>query len=185
MDIGEPRTKQTEVIPLCPQPSLVMVESDKQKGEFSKISTTTTSQASWLQAFIQYLETAGFRSLLSSSWTEVYRQLQEQSVDLLVIRLRDINNSSALVNHLISLTRLQTLPPILVLDHRLDSGNIQEAVTKSQASQLKQGQTSTRNSNSGLDSLLKSIASEVLRGYSQSMSELLEQINQTIAHKRN
>ena len=187
MDIGEPSTKQTEVIPLCPQPSLVMLESDQQEGEFSKISTTPTSQASWLQAFIQYLETAGFRSLLSSSWTDVYRQLQDQSFELLVIRLRDINNSSALVNELISLTKVQTLPPILVLDHRLDSGSIKTAVTKSKSSQLKPSKTSTRNSksDSGLDSLLQSIASQILRGYSPSMSELLEQINQTITQKRN
>lgn len=178
MDIGEPSTKPTDVIPQCPQPSLVA-------EEFSKTSTNPTSQASWLQAFIQYLETAGFRSLLSSSWTEVFRQLQEQSVDLLVIRLRDINNSSALVNEIISLTRLQTLPPILVLDHRLDSNSIKQTVAKSKASQVKQGKISTRNSNSGLDALLKNISSQVLQGYSQSMNELLDHIHQTIAQTRN
>lgn len=185
MDIGEPSNKQTEVIPQCPQPSLVIGESEEGEWELSKISTTQTSQASWLQAFIQYLQTAGFRSLLSSSWTEVYRQVQDQSVDLLVIRLRDINNCSALVNDLISLTRVQTLPPILVLDHRLDKDSTTEAVAKSKVSQFSQAKTNTCNPNYGLDGLLNNIANQVLRGYSQSMSELLEQINYTIAQKRN
>jgi len=185
MDIGEPSTQKAEVIPQCPQPSLVIGESAQGEGDSSKISTTPTSKASWLPAFIQYLQTAGFRSLLSSSWTEVYRQLQEQSVDLLVIRLRDINDSSTLVNELLSLTGLQTLPPILVLDHRLDSDSIQEAIATSKSSHLKQGKTNNRKSNSGLDALLKTLATQVLRGSSQSMSELLEQINQSLAQKRN
>lgn len=57
--------------------------------------TAPTSGTSWRQALIQYLETAGFRNILSGSWTEVHRQLQDQSV-VVLLRLKDTGDAEAL-----------------------------------------------------------------------------------------
>ncbi|NEQ68505.1 MAG: hybrid sensor histidine kinase/response regulator [Symploca sp. SIO2D2] len=133
----------------------------------SPIPTSLTPQSSWRQALMQYLQTAGFRGLLANSWVEVYRQLQTQNFDLLLIRLTQIRDSSVLAKRLNSLAQLQKLPPVLVLDHRLGD----ESVTASGHSTLE------------LESLLQGIATQVLRGYSQSMSQLLAQIKQVLAWK--
>ena len=128
---------------------------------------------------MQYLQTAGFRSVLSCSWTEIYHQLQEQSVDLLLIRIKDITDASALVNGLLALTQLQQqkLPPILVLDHRLNSDT---PAVGMRLSPRDQGVTGRVDSTSNLDSLLTAVATQILRGHSLSMTQLLEQINQVL-----
>lgn len=150
-------------------------------GNPSKPSQTTTSlspQSSWLQALMQYLQTAGFRSVLSCSWAEIYDQLQEQNVDLLLIRIKNISDSSALITGLSSLTQLQKLPPILVLDHRFNDNS--PAVGTLFASPMDEAVTGGVNSKPNLDALLAAVATQVLRGHSLSMTQLLEQINQAL-----
>ncbi|HEY9598723.1 MAG TPA: hybrid sensor histidine kinase/response regulator [Cyanophyceae cyanobacterium] len=126
----------------------------------------------WLQALIQYLETAGFRSLLSCSWAELYRQLQDQSIDLLLIRLTDITDASALINALIYLAQLPQRPPILILDHRSNA----EGQKSSALSRQNTAATSNKTSMSELDSLLNTVATKILRGSTQSMAQLLDEI---------
>ena len=137
----------------------------------SPIPTSLTPQSSWRQALMQYLQTAGFRGLLANSWVEVYRQLHASNFDLLLIRLTQINDPSVLAQRLNALAELQKLPPILVLDHRLDKEPGDRAIIDSE------------HPASELEFLLKGIATKVLRGYSQSMSQLLEQIKQTLPRK--
>ncbi|NEP57000.1 MAG: response regulator [Symploca sp. SIO2G7] len=141
------------------------------KHHQSPIPTSLTPQSSWRQALMQYLQTAGFRGLLASSWVEVYRQLQTQNFDLLLIRLTQIQDSSMLAKRLNSLAQLQKLPPVLILDHRLDAELEDKSVT------------GLEHSTSELESLFQGIATQVLRGYSQSMSQLLAQIKQILARK--
>ncbi|OLP17204.1 hypothetical protein BST81_17815 [Leptolyngbya sp. 'hensonii'] len=83
------------------------------------------SAREWLQVLTHYIESAGFRGLIGSSWLEVLRQIQYQSIDLLLIYLRDefhpTSQSSMqqiLINTLRTLDRLEEKPPILVLDYR-------------------------------------------------------------------
>jgi DNA-binding NtrC family response regulator len=154
MDIGEPKNRGD-----CPQNSK------------AQNLTPSTPDTSWLQALIQYLETAGFRSILSCSWTEVDRHLQDRSVDLLLLRLRDTTNPSALVKELISLRQIQGLPPILVLDHRLNASSSDKATT------------GKYDSTPELESLLRTVSTQILPGHSQSMSQLLDQIEQTLTQK--
>ncbi len=127
---------------------------------------------------MQYLQTAGFRSVLSCSWAEIYDQLQEQNVDLLLIRIKNISDSSALITGLSSLTQLQKLPPILVLDHRFNDNS--PAVGTLFASPMDEAVTGGVNSKPNLDALLAAVATQVLRGHSLSMTQLLEQINQAL-----
>lgn len=153
------------------KPNILIMDigAKESKEDFShsnpkaQLLTSSTPSSSWLPALSQYLETAGFGSLISASWAEVHRQLQDQSVDLMLLRVRDSSDDSALVNGLKSLNQLSTKPPMLVLDHRLD--------------EVKAG---NNKSNSELESLLLNMATQILPGHSQSMSQLLHLINQTL-----
>jgi signal transduction histidine kinase/CheY-like chemotaxis protein len=127
--------------------------------------TTPTSSTSWRQALIQYLETAGFRSILSLSWAEVHRQLQDQNVDLVLLRIKDDGDAEALLEGLSSLAQLPIRPPIFVLDQRLEE-------VRNHKNQL----------TSELEPLLARVATQMLPG-SVSMSQLLHQINQILAEK--
>jgi len=149
------------------KPNVLVMDIGEIGTPKSPIPTSLTPQSSWRQALMQYLQTAGFRGLLANSWVEVYRQLQTQNFDLLLIRLTQIRDSSVLAKRLNSLAQLQKLPPVLVLDHRLGDESV----------------TASGNSTSELESLVQGIATQVLRGYSQSMSQLLAQIKQVLARK--
>ena len=157
MDIGQDRNDSDHRF------KTVGDNSEHSPRQNSHHATGSTSDASWFQALIQYLETAGFSSIVSCAWTDVHRQLEDQSVDLLLLRLRDTSNPEALLQGLSSLSELPTRPPILVLDHRL------EDEVKNCKGQL----------TSELESLLLNVATQVLSN-SHSMSQLLHQINQTL-----
>jgi len=165
--------------------SIAQQEPDHSKGESQRLKTTRprklqrrscsessalTPHDSWLKGLIQYLETAGFKGLLSSSWAEVSRQLQEQSPDMLLICLKDVTDSCALMKGLVSLAQLPNLPPILVLDHRLDTKYPNKAAMDKDVS------------NSELESCLRSVATRIVGGASQSMTQLIDQVYQTMAH---
>jgi signal transduction histidine kinase/CheY-like chemotaxis protein len=143
------------------KPSILVMEikSDQNAVNETRESDQVHSDNSWRQAMLQYLETAGFITIISGSWTELHRQIKEQSVDLLLLRLKDTDDPAALIG----LNSLEPLPkpPIIVLDQRV------AAVTNHQ-SQLA----------SELESILARLATKILP--SQSMSQLLQQINQTL-----
>ncbi|NER05215.1 MAG: response regulator, partial [Okeania sp. SIO3C4] len=79
-------------------------------GEKTKLPIDST------RVLVQYLETSGFKSLIGKSWIEVWQQLQNQSVDLLLICLQDklpLGLDEALSN----LEQIVAKPPILVLEN--------------------------------------------------------------------
>ena len=157
----------------CQYSILVMDIGNGKEGEEmseSALSHPLTILSPWLQALTQYLQTAGFRPFLSRSWTDVYPQLEEKTVDLLVIRLSNISNPAGLKEELIRLQEFPQLPPILVLDHRLEPIDVKEFVHKYD------------NSIVELESQLASVATHIMRGDSHSMSELLEQIHLALAN---
>ncbi|NEP20509.1 ATP-binding protein [Moorena sp. SIO3I6] len=164
MDTGEQRTK-FRGNPL--QVNRLNVESSDLSYGLSMAGKSSTS---WLQALIQYLQTAGYCSLLACSWAEVYRQIQGKSVDLLLIRLTDLTNPSEHSKGLITLAQLPEQPPILVLDHRLDPKQHDPVIQSSNSSNL----------NSQLELLLEKIATQIVHWNSQSMTQLLKQIKQVM-----
>ncbi|MEQ9672450.1 ATP-binding protein [Coleofasciculus sp. G2-EDA-02] len=127
-----------------------------------------TPYTPWLRALIQYLQAAGFRSLFSHCWSDVWHQLQQQMVDVLLIRIKDIENDSGVVQGLRDLSQLPNRPPILLLDHRLPDSSLHVGVSESD-------QITTE-----LESQLQSVATKILPGRSHSMSQLLEQIYQVL-----
>ncbi|MCW6037116.1 response regulator [Spirulina subsalsa FACHB-351] len=118
-------------------------EQNGQNGEF-------------LPALTQYLQTAGLRSLLAQSWPEVYSQIQQHSVDLLILYLHDPTPSAQWQAGIQGLVDSAFTPPILLLDHR------------------------PAPHFPGLDPQFNHLVVEVVEYGSQSMAELLTQIHQLL-----
>ncbi len=121
--------------------------------EHTKFSIDST------QALIQYIETSGFRGIVSKSWVEVLQQLQNQSVDLLLICLGG-KLPSGLDKALSSLEEILVKPPILVWE----CCNYQ----------LPQNITAEK-----LNLVLSKIATKILPS-SLSIAELLEEIKNNV-----
>lgn len=94
---------------------LLMTSSKSFSDKIEDGTPKTDSQGKIERAIVQYLQTAGFRGSMAQSWAEVLQQIQCQSVDLLLICMRDI--SPKLLQALTTLETLQTKPEILILDH--------------------------------------------------------------------
>ncbi|MDJ0798186.1 MAG: hybrid sensor histidine kinase/response regulator [Calothrix sp. MO_167.B12] len=70
----------------------------------------------WLQALIQYLQTAGFKATLGRSWAELLQQLRHQSVDLLLICLTESTIQAEVLAVLEILRQITVdLPPVLTI----------------------------------------------------------------------
>ena len=81
------------------------------------------------QALIQYVQTAGFRGSIAPCWTEVLQQLQYQSVDLVLLCLRDApSESPAMFQALSHLRQMAVKLPILVWDYRSAINSESEAI---------------------------------------------------------
>lgn len=100
-------------VPLIASRPKLIAQQDSQ----SLVPSTPRSNQ-WLQASIQYLQTAGFRGLLSHSWAEVLQQLQHHSTDLLVLCLEDTEHQAVVLKAIEALQNLETKPAILVIDNR-------------------------------------------------------------------
>jgi signal transduction histidine kinase/DNA-binding response OmpR family regulator len=125
----------------------------------------------WFQALIQYLQTAGFRASIASCWSEVLQQVSYKSVDLLLICLHETAINNEVQKALESLADLPLrLPPILVLDQKLNQANYGNGEKSRQRKDI-----------SSLGTVLNGIATQVLPR-SISMEELLIQVNQALAN---
>ncbi|MEG4209067.1 ATP-binding protein [Microcoleus sp. S13_B4] len=110
------------------------------------------------QALIQYIHTAGFRGSIAPSWTEVLQQLQYQSVDLVLLCLRDApSESPAMLQALSNLRQMAVKLPILVWDYRSAVNSESEAI----------------------DFLLHEVSAKILPS-SLSAAQLLDKIQQTL-----
>jgi signal transduction histidine kinase/CheY-like chemotaxis protein len=74
-------------------------------------------QTEWLGALMQYVQTAGYRSVIGHSWTEVLRRLQHQNADLLLICWHGAVSNQAIVRAIVNLRRLARQIPIVILDY--------------------------------------------------------------------
>ena len=150
---------------ICYQPSIVVVDTAK----LSKLSGSKNS-CEWLQALNQYLKTAGFRTIVPPSGTEVTRHVHNQNFDLLLIYLTDVEVEPEFVKAIASLLQQPQMPPILVLDNRKGKPGNRSKTTKSLAE---------------FEAVLRIAASKIMRVDTLSMTELLKLINQTLGQKEN
>ncbi len=82
--------------------------------EFNSASIYRRSE--WLQAMIQYLQTAGFKATLGRSWAELLQQLRHQSIDLLLVCFTESTIKTEVLAALKMLSKITVdLPPILII----------------------------------------------------------------------
>ncbi len=118
------------------------------------------SNDDWLSAFVQYLNKAGFKTVIYSSWLQVKEQMQNKNIDILLIYLTEMLAETSLVHTLKFLGKMQIIPPIVVLDHR--------------------GELLQTENNLQLETLLKTVATKIMRSPPISMAEVLDQLHQVI-----
>ena len=151
------------IVDLCALPDL--------PGSTAPSSPQEETSREWLRALVQYMEQGGMKSLLGRSWIEVWRQVQCQSVDLVLLWVRGDRPHAAMAQALVRLAELENKPPILVLDHR---NNITLRADRDR--------TEDAERDLALTNLLAAIAHRILPGHS-SVSQLFEQIEQTLKLK--
>ncbi len=173
---------------MCCPPSLLVVDltmlpdlpqlTRKQISHYgssnnSALNNLTEERGSeWFQALIQYLQTAGLKAAMGRSWAEMLQQIRHHSVDLLLICLDESSNEKEARAALKTLGQLPfDLPPILVLDQRLNPQEVSSAHKKSQKK--------TQEKLESIETVVDAIATQILPR-SISMEELLNQINQAL-----
>lgn len=86
----------------------------------------TTRPTEWFQALVQYLQTAGFKAAMCNSWKELLQQLRHESVDLLLICLGESTIELKVQSLIEALEQMAAdLPPLLLLDRRCNSNQIE------------------------------------------------------------
>lgn len=118
-------------------------------------------ETEWLQALMQYLQTAGLSGSIARSWQEVLYQAQSQSIDLLLIGCTTPELPAIVMEQLVALHHLPTRPPVLVLDHRYSNLSDRLQLTVD------------------LPEIVQQLASQILP-HSTSMTELLHHIQQVV-----
>lgn len=113
----------------------------------------------WFQALIQYLQSAGFKSTLGHSWRELLQQIRSDSIDLLLISWGNFPLNAQVIEAVNILSQQDKIPPILVLDRRLNPNVQPDSVN--------------------LEHILGAIATRILPPY-VSMEELLNHIHQAL-----
>ncbi|KST62147.1 histidine kinase [Mastigocoleus testarum BC008] len=153
-----------------------ITEQNLQKTEEIQKSQTASLGSEWFQALIQYLQTAGFKAEISIDWSEIVQQIRHQNVDLLLICVGDKSKEEEVLLSLEALEELEfNLPPIIILDRRLNS-----AKSKSNNRKSPQENHTEIEYPEALEKLLGTIISEILPR-SIPMEELLNRIYQALS----
>lgn len=121
--------------------------------------TPSDNSWEWLQALVQYLATAGYRTSLARSWAEVRSQQQKHGFDLLLLDLGEIREAS------VSLLQRELE---LLLGGQLDV----PALVLAQPPESSAGQA--------FDAFLERLRVQVLPGHPQAMADLLPHIEQLL-----
>ncbi|MDV2994063.1 MAG: Sensor histidine kinase RcsC [Chroococcidiopsis sp. SAG 2025] len=151
-------------------------------------ASAVSLRAEWLQALIQYLQTAGFRVVMPHTWEEVQQQIQQQNVDLMLVCLGEMQQVEQACTAIATLEQQQKLPPIIAMERLFTQNEVREqfpAYLESEGRSLPSEQMhnlGNANAASDLESIeraLGAIATKVLPS-SISMEELLNNIHQTL-----
>ncbi|MDB9494476.1 ATP-binding protein [Spirulina major CS-329] len=76
---------------------------------------------SFIHALTQYLQTAGFRTVLSKSWPEIQRQLANNRINLWVLHIHEPTAESFWLERLAAIRQQYPTLPILLVDYRDES----------------------------------------------------------------
>jgi DNA-binding response OmpR family regulator/anti-sigma regulatory factor (Ser/Thr protein kinase) len=150
-----------------------VTEQSAPVGEQSHPGDRFPQEIKWLHALNQYLQAAGFRSVIGRSWQEVWQQVQTKSIDLLLICWTDTQLSPTASQILATLAAIKQRPPVLVLDHRTSLAHAFKPLPHS-LEQL---------APCDLPPLLQQLAHQTLPS-SVPITELLEQMSQMIRNQQ-
>ncbi len=92
----------------------------------AKLRTPDAKRSDWLQAVMQYLQTAGFRSMIARSWQDVLQKLDTQSIDLLLLHAFDLDQSG--IQQLSALKRFREKVAIVIINHQPENTPLLEAI---------------------------------------------------------
>lgn len=123
-----------------------------------------------LQAAAQYIQTAGFRSSIATSWSDVLQQLQHQSVDVLLLHIDSDSFQPKWMEGLQVLEHINSRAPVLVWPYAHLPSLVEPA---SPMAAVSPGSTAT------FMERLTAIATQVLPA-TLSMTDLLLQVNQVL-----
>lgn len=91
-----------------------------------KLHSPDAKRSDWLQAAMQYLQTAGFRGMIARSWQDVLQKLDTQSIDLFLLHASDLDQASLL--QLSTLKRFREKIAIVIINHQPENTPILEAL---------------------------------------------------------
>lgn len=153
----------------CCPPSLLVVDlmrlpdlpksrlRNRHKTAKASSSEAQETRNEWLQALVQYFQTAGLKAATGRSWGELIQQLRHHSVDLVLIYLGDYATESAIKAAFQALEQISFSLPILIVWDRRHSSIVPDH----------------------LNQITKAIATQILPR-SISMEELLNQVHQVL-----
>jgi signal transduction histidine kinase/DNA-binding response OmpR family regulator len=87
------------------------------------LTTADAPESGWLQALMQYLNTAGFRGMVARSQLEAEQKLESQSADLLLLYWHQARSDETVLEKLSDLKEKAGETPILVIHSQTDSEN--------------------------------------------------------------
>ncbi|MBW4442346.1 MAG: response regulator [Plectolyngbya sp. WJT66-NPBG17] len=92
----------------------------------AKLQSPNAKRSDWLQAVMQYLQTAGFRGMIARSWQDVLQKLDTQSIDLLLLHASDLDRST--IQQLSGLKRFREKVAIVIINHQPENTPLLEAI---------------------------------------------------------
>jgi signal transduction histidine kinase/CheY-like chemotaxis protein len=163
-----------------PQARRKQAKGDRTEKKSSLSGETAERGSEWFQALIQYLQTAGLKAAISECWAEVLQQIRHQSVDLLLICLGESSIHKEVLKAVKGLGDSPfNLPPILVLDQRLNPTQVNSQSDIPQMSIEKQKKSGLES----METVVSAISAEILPR-SISMEDLLTRVNQALSVNR-
>ncbi|MFP4299361.1 MAG: ATP-binding protein [Spirulinaceae cyanobacterium] len=83
------------------------------------LTTASTAESTFSHTLLSYLQKAGLKSSISISWGEVYQNIQQQQVDVIVLEIQNATtNRKSLLRGLRQIAQFPVKPPIIAIDRR-------------------------------------------------------------------
>jgi len=83
------------------------------------LETDAIAESMFSHTLLNYLQKAGLKSSISTSWGEVYQNIQQQHVDVLVLEVKsEAGDRQSLLRGLRKIAQFPVKPPIIVIDRR-------------------------------------------------------------------
>lgn len=124
------------------------------------LTTTEKKELTFSHTLLNYLQKAGLKSSVSASWGEVYQNIQQQQVDVIVLEIKkEICDRKTLLRGLRQIAQFPVKPPIIIIDRRSSETPMLEPE---------------------LDILLQEVATKIINNSDYSCAEILIDIHQVL-----